>query len=112
MPDDCKKARRTKPNDAKHKSDVEVVTRAVYRANGNPAYVDADASRAHLGSSASTTLNGDKPRQLTDGEFDERGIDWAPDGSTLYFASTRVAEPYYDRSDAELYRGARGRRRR
>jgi dipeptidyl aminopeptidase/acylaminoacyl peptidase len=40
---------------------------------------------------------------VTDGEFDENGAVWAPDGSTIYFVSTRVAEPYYDESDAELF---------
>ena len=32
---------------AEHKSDVEVVTRAVYRANGNPGYVDNE-HHAHI----------------------------------------------------------------
>ena len=38
---DAKKPDAPKPA-AEHKSDVEVVTRAVYRANGNPGYVDND----------------------------------------------------------------------
>ena len=38
---DAKKSDEAKPA-AEHKSDVEVVTRAVYRANGNPGYVDND----------------------------------------------------------------------
>ena len=42
-------------------------------------------------------------KQITDGEFDEGGIEWAPDGSKIYFVSTRVPEPYYDESDAELF---------
>jgi Tol biopolymer transport system component len=41
----------TKPDEAKpaseHKSDVEVVTRAVYRENGNPGYVDNE-HHAHI----------------------------------------------------------------
>src|SRR5439155_21504057 len=44
-----------------------------------------------------------QPHQLTDGEFDERGIEWAPDGSKIYFVSTRVAEPYYTEAGAELF---------
>jgi dipeptidyl aminopeptidase/acylaminoacyl peptidase len=28
---------------------------------------------------------------------------WAPDGSKIYFVSTRVAEPYYEEDDAALY---------
>jgi dipeptidyl aminopeptidase/acylaminoacyl peptidase len=87
-----------------HQSDVQVVTRAVYRANGNPGYVDA-ARHAHIFTVAATDAAADKPqvKQLTDGDFDERGIEWAPDGSRNYFTSTRVAEPYYDESGAELY---------
>ncbi len=90
--------------DGSHKSDVTVITRAVYRANGNPGYVDND-HHTHLfaievpRSETATAA----PRQLTDGEFDEGGTAWAPDGSKLYFVSTRVAEPYYDESDAELF---------
>src|SRR6185503_6630440 len=43
------------------------------------------------------------PRQLTDGEFDERDPVWAPDGSRIYFVSTRVPEPYYQEDDSELF---------
>ena len=66
--------------DGSHKSDVTVITRAVYRANGNPGYVDND-HHAHLfaievpRSETATAA----PRQLTDGEFDEGGTAWAPD---------------------------------
>jgi len=44
-----------------------------------------------------------KGRQVTDGEFDESDPQWAPDGATIYFTSTRVAEPYYDEAGDELY---------
>jgi dipeptidyl aminopeptidase/acylaminoacyl peptidase len=90
--------------DGSHKSDVTVITRAVYRANGNPGYVDNDhhthVFAIEVPRSETATA---APRQLTDGEFDEGGTAWAPDGSKLYFVSTRVAEPYYDESDAELF---------
>jgi dipeptidyl aminopeptidase/acylaminoacyl peptidase len=92
------------------KSDVEVVTRAVYRANGNPGYVDND-HHSHiftisvLGSDPGLTPSEkvSAPTQITDGEFDEGGIQWAPDGSTIYFVSTRVPEPYYEEKGDELY---------
>ena len=79
-----------------HKSDVKVITKAVYRANGNPGYVDAE-HHAHIFVVSAPASPADKttPEQITDGEFDERGIEWAPDGSAIYFTSTRVAEPYY-----------------
>jgi dipeptidyl aminopeptidase/acylaminoacyl peptidase len=94
----------TKPDDSKpapdHKSDVEVVTRAVYRANGNPGYVDND-HHAHLFTCEVPAASTCKARQITDGVFDEEGPQWSPDGATLYFTSTRVPEPYVDeRGDA------------
>ena len=83
------------------KSDVKVVTRAVYRANGNPTYVDADR-HAHIW----TIAVNDKaaPKQITTGEFDERSAQWSPDGSAIYFVSDRVAESYYTGGDSDLYR--------
>src|SRR6266850_1201741 len=97
---DVKKSDDPKPA-AEHKTDVQVVTRAVYRANGNPGYVDND-HHAHIftievadptaRTAVSDTAGNARVKQLTDGEFDERDMEWAPDGSTIYFVSTRVAE--------------------
>ena len=85
------------------KSDVQVITRAVYRANGNPTYVDA-GRHTHIFTVAATT-GADRPpaKQVTDGEYDEREIEWAPDGSKIYFISTRVPEPYYEPNDSDLF---------
>jgi dipeptidyl aminopeptidase/acylaminoacyl peptidase len=85
------------------KSDVQVITRAVYRSNGNPTYVDA-ARHTHIFTVA-VANGGDKPqpKQVTAGEYDEREIEWAPDGSKIYFISTRVPEAYYEESDSDLY---------
>jgi dipeptidyl aminopeptidase/acylaminoacyl peptidase len=91
------------------KSDVQVVTKAVYRANGNPTYVDGE-HHSHLFVVRAPVDANDKPvaTQITDGEFDESGQVWSADGSTLYFVSTRVAEPYYEEAGSELYRVAAG----
>jgi dipeptidyl aminopeptidase/acylaminoacyl peptidase len=89
-----------------HQSDVRVVTRAVYRANGNPGYVD-DTHHSHIftvSSAGSDLATASRPKQLTDGDFDESGPVWSPDDATIYFVSTRVAEPYYDEAGSELYR--------
>jgi dipeptidyl aminopeptidase/acylaminoacyl peptidase len=96
----------TKPDDSKpapdHKSDVEVVTRAVYRANGNPGYVD-NVHHAHLFTCEVPAASTCKARQITDGVFDESGPQWSPDGATLYFTSTRAPEPYVDELGDEIY---------
>jgi len=42
-------------------------------------------------------------KQITDGEFDENGPQWSPDGNTIYFTSTRVPEPYVDELGDEIY---------
>jgi Tol biopolymer transport system component len=41
--------------------------------------------------------------QVTDGEFSEGGQQWSPDGATIYFTSTRHAEPYFNELGDELY---------
>jgi dipeptidyl aminopeptidase/acylaminoacyl peptidase len=86
------------------KSDVKVVTRAVYRANGTPTYVDPDR-HAHIWT---VPVNGTgekaEARAITNGDFDERAVQWAPDGASLYFVSDRVAESYYTGGDTDLYR--------
>ncbi len=43
-------------------------------------------------------------RQITDGDFDERGAVWAPDGSAIYFTSTRVKDAFFEPADSDLYR--------
>ena len=91
-----------KPEDG-HKSDVQVVTKAVYRANGDPTYVDA-AHHSHI---FVMPVDG-RATQITDSEFDEGGIEWARDGSAIYFRSVRVAEPSFTDAGAEIYRVARG----
>jgi dipeptidyl aminopeptidase/acylaminoacyl peptidase len=87
---------------AEHKSDVEVVTRAVYRANGNPGYVDND-HHSHIFTIPVAASGPATPKQLTNGEFSEGGMQWSPDGATIYFTSTRSAEPYFTELGDELY---------
>ncbi|HEY7290776.1 MAG TPA: S9 family peptidase [Vicinamibacterales bacterium] len=97
----------TGPEPAKsdaHQSDVKVITKAVYRANGNPTWVDTE-HHSHL-FTMRVPGPGEKPaalKQLTDGEFDENGLTWSSDGSAIYFVSIRVPEPYYQESGPELY---------
>jgi dipeptidyl aminopeptidase/acylaminoacyl peptidase len=99
-----------------HKSDITVVTQAVYRANGNPTYVDtkhhahiftvdagSDQGRMGVGPGSDQSRT-PVQKQITDGEFDEHGMRWSPDGSTIYFTSTRVPEPWVTETGDSLYR--------
>ncbi len=90
--------------DAGHKSDVTVITRAVYRANGNPGWLDADR-HAHIWTVAVPPVVTEvpTPKQMTSGEFDERGMEWAPDSEKIYFTSNRTPEAYYEPQDSDLY---------
>lgn len=84
-------------------SDVQVVTSAVYRANGNPTYVDHDR-RTHIWTMAVGPASGKStPVQVTDGEFAESNPVWAPDGGAIYFTSDRVADSDYQPRDVDLY---------
>jgi len=86
------------------KSDVRVITRAVYRSNGG-GYDEPDR-HTHIWTVAGAfDTDGERPtpRPLTSGTFDEENIAWSRDGARIYFTSTRVLEPYYAPSDADLY---------
>jgi dipeptidyl aminopeptidase/acylaminoacyl peptidase len=93
---DVRKSDDQKPA-AEHKSDVQVVTRAVYRENGNAGYVDTE-HHAHIftvqvpGSDPSAPKT-PQPIQITDGEFNEGGLQWAPDGSTRKIPTVMVRFP-------------------
>jgi dipeptidyl aminopeptidase/acylaminoacyl peptidase len=91
--------------DGGYKSDVKVITRAVYRANGNPTYVDSEKHNHIFTIPVSDTMGEKlKPKQITDGDFDERDITWSRDGASIYFVSNRIPEPYYEAEDSDLYR--------
>jgi dipeptidyl aminopeptidase/acylaminoacyl peptidase len=92
------------PTDESHHSDVKVITKATYRENGSPGY-DDNAHHAHIFVVRAPDSGSDKPvpTQITDGEFDEGSVAWAPDGSRIYFTSTRIAEPYYTEAGQEIY---------
>jgi len=81
------------------KSDVVVVTPRVYRANGKsrlhrqpPTMRMFYQSQCGKPARDQTLVRPPKQKQLTDGEFDERGMEWARNGSKIYFVSTRVPE--------------------
>jgi dipeptidyl aminopeptidase/acylaminoacyl peptidase len=103
-PDDVPAVADAKPESKsdESKSDVRVITSAVYRSNGDGWN---DPSRpAHLWvTDVQPGPSIPKARQLTTGEFSEGGAVWASDGSRLFFTSTRTADAYYQPGDSDLY---------
>src|SRR5262245_13134439 len=89
---------------ARRTSDVRVITRAVYRANGG-GYLDPSRKTGVWTIAVDGALDGSaKPAKVTDSEFDSNLAGWSHDGRELYVTANRVAEPYYDPQDSDLYR--------
>ena len=78
-------------------SDVRVINKAVYRSNAS-GYVDPTAV-SHIW----TVTPGHDPKQVTKGKFEETALSWSADGSRVLFTARRVAEPYYDSPQTDLY---------
>jgi dipeptidyl aminopeptidase/acylaminoacyl peptidase len=85
------------------KSDVRVITRAVYRANGG-GYLDSTRHSAIW--TLAVNEPDAKPQRITKGDFDVTVAAWSHDGREIYFTSTRVEEAYYEAPHRELYRVA------
>ena len=81
------------------KSDVRVITRAVYRSNGE-GYNDPERP-SHIW--VVDAAENAKPKQITTGRFSEQEATWSRDGHEVYFVSNRVAEPYYQTQDTDVY---------
>lgn len=77
-------------------SDVRVITRAVYRADGG-GYLDPTRP-GHIWVIAAPRSFDDKqqPKQLTSGNYNEGGAVWAHDSSHIFYLTNRSLEPYYD----------------
>ncbi|MDQ6758464.1 MAG: S9 family peptidase [Acidobacteriota bacterium] len=97
---DFEKAEKEK---ADEKSDVRVITRAVYRSNG-AGYPEADRA-AHIWTVPVPEVLDEpqKARQITFGNFEEQSVFWSRDGAKLFFISNRVPESYYETPDTDLY---------
>src|SRR6266700_2971487 len=89
--------------DADRESDVRVITRSVYRANG-AGYLDFKHSQ-HIWVMATPQSSEDevKPKQLTSGKYQEDGIMWSKDSIQVYFTSARVDDPSYELPHADVY---------
>ncbi|HZS60097.1 MAG TPA: S9 family peptidase [Gemmatimonadaceae bacterium] len=92
----------TAPPD-KDKSDVHVITRAVYRDNDR-GWLDP-TRHGHIWT-VDVDLGADAPakaHEVTSGNFDEDDVQWSRDGSQLLFTSDRVEESYYDNPDDDAF---------
>ncbi|HSY81424.1 MAG TPA: S9 family peptidase [Gemmatimonadaceae bacterium] len=92
----------TAPPD-KDKSDVRVVTRAVYRDNDEGWLDPTRHDHIYV---VDVDLGADTPakaRAVTSGNYDEEDVQWARDGSQILFVSDRVDEPYYDNPDDDAF---------
>ena len=85
-------------------SDVRVITRAVYRANGVPGfgYVDPDRP-SHIWTIEVDASPKAVPRRVTSGEFGAGNHKWSRDGKQIFFTADRRPEPYYLPNDSDLY---------
>lgn len=88
-------------------SDVQVITRAIYRYDGG-GYLDFERP-SHLWAVAvpapgAAVSDAPEPRQLTRGPFAEDEPAFSPDGRHVYFTSNRDLEPYYALPDMDVYR--------
>src|SRR5215831_20256650 len=91
------------PATTEHESDVRVITHAVYRQDSE-GYIDPKhPTHIWIVAAPHSAEEKVKPRQLTNGRFDEENAIWSKDGSQIYFTSSRIDEPYYELPRTDLY---------
>jgi dipeptidyl aminopeptidase/acylaminoacyl peptidase len=87
-----------------HKSDVRIITKAVYRNNGT-GYLDTkDVEQLYLFNVAEVGAKPVTATQMTAGRFAVESFAWHPSSSSIYYTSEYVDEPYYDLPHNEIYR--------
>lgn len=86
-----------------HESDVRVITRAIYRANG-AGYLDTKHPQ-HIWIVSAPRTGDDKvtPRQLTSGRYDDGNVTWAKNSLGIYFTSDHTDESYYDLAKTDIF---------
>ena len=86
-----------------HKSDVRIITKAVYRNNGS-GYLDTkDVEQLYLFKVADAGAKPVGARQMTAGRFSVDSFGWHPSSSHIYYTSEHVDEPYFDLPHNEIY---------
>src|SRR5215216_4235316 len=91
------------PTPPERESDVRVINRAVYRANG-AGYLDFKHPQ-HIWVINAPKTGDEKvtPKQLTKGHFDDGGAVWSKDSARLYFETDYTDEPYYELPRTDVY---------
>lgn len=89
------------PKDAVKESDVKVITRAVYRANGG-GYNDP-TRKAQIHAVTLSDGSSTEPRRLSNDPFGAAGPTFSKDGTRLYYRSLHVKEPYYDDTRSQIW---------
>jgi len=91
------------PTPPERESDVRVINRAVYRANG-AGYLDFKHPQ-HIWVVTAPKTGDEKvtPKQLTKGHFDDGGAVWAKDSQRIYFDTDYTDEPYYELPRTDIY---------
>ena len=100
--DIAKSKKKETPAEPERESDVKIITRAIYRFNGE-GYLDFKHP-AHIWIVDVPANNDAKstPKQLTDGAFDEEEPNFSRDGKQVVFHTDRNPEPYYDTPKSEI----------
>jgi dipeptidyl aminopeptidase/acylaminoacyl peptidase len=91
-----------KKTDDQPKSDVRVITSAVYRSNGG-GWNDPERPAHVWVTDAAPAKPIAKARALTSGKYAETLQAWSSDSSRLFVTSTREDDPYYRQSKVELF---------
>jgi dipeptidyl aminopeptidase/acylaminoacyl peptidase len=87
-----------------HKSDVRIITKAVYRNNGT-GYLDTkDVEQMYLFNVAEVGAKPVTALQMTAGRFPVEGFVWHTSSSQIYYTSEHVDEPYFDLPHNEIYK--------
>jgi len=85
--------------DDAHVSDVRIIDREIYRANGE-GYLDPSlVSQLYLVYLPKPDGSEAAPWQLTAGRFAVEEYAWAPNSNRIFYTSLREEEPYYDAVD-------------
>ncbi len=88
------------------KSDVKVITSAIYRANAVAGWGYTEPDRpSHIWTIAVPpgTAEPATPKRVTSGEFSAGNHQWSRDGARIYFTSNRRPQAYYYPRDNDLY---------